>query len=95
MPTKKPKESLRINPKWTKHLVYKDHMAALCHTAGISSLPLCEQRPLLIEYMREAAMVARDHILDMEPDSHESMLTRLSSIARAVWSNDSKLMNIL
>jgi hypothetical protein len=95
MPKPHNKSSLRIDPRWCKHQAYSDHFQALCDTANLSTLPLCEQRPLLLEYMREAAMLARDHVLDMEPDSHISILTRLSSIARAVWSSDSKLMHTL
>ena len=72
-----------------------EHLEALCYSASLSSLPLIEQRPLLVEYMRESAMMARDHVFEQEPDSHISKLTRLSSVARAVWAGDNKLMNIL
>jgi len=45
--------------------------------------------------MRDAALHARDVMFEQHPDSKAAVLLRSSSIARAVWSADLKLFNII
>ena len=50
---------------------------------------------MITNLMRESALEARDIIFSTEPDSPCAQLTRLSSVARAVWTQNTKLASIL
>ena len=56
-----------------------------------SKLDIPAQSSLMKELQRDAALFARDKIFLESPKSNNSVLIRLSSIARSVWSADKRL----
>jgi len=85
----------RISPVWCSHPAYKKRMEALCSAAKLDNLPVKERSILIKEFARDAAIHARDVMFESVPNSKVSVLIRLSSISRAVWSGDMRLYNII
>ncbi len=91
----KPPTTLRIKPEWCKHSSIQLRLSQLSECISWGRYSLDEQSILLKELQRDAALYARDKIFTECPTSNSSMMTRLASIARCVWSNDKKLYTIL
>ena len=67
----------------------------MCQLVKWDKLDLNEQSILMKDFQRDAALFARDALFTEDPLHHSSVLTRLSSIARCVWSRNLKLYHIL
>jgi hypothetical protein len=91
---KKPPTQLRIHPEWCQHESFHRRLLALNNCISWDTYSLDEQSALLKENQRDAAIFARDCIFIENPEAHATIMTRLSSIARAVWSNDKHLFVI-
>ncbi len=91
----KPRTSLRIKPEWCKHPSFLLRLTQLSGCISWERYTLDEQSILLKEIQRDAALFARDQLFIENPTSNSSLMTRLASIARCVWSNDKRLYTIL
>ena len=89
------RENMRLRPEWCAHPRYRQRLQALCDAAKINEVPLVDRRGLLLDYMRDAAVTARDHLFKCDPRSQDNDLLRLGTISRAVWSGDAFLARIL
>ena len=70
-------------------------MNNLCRVARLDDHPLPIKSMYLKELMRDAAIHALDVIFNEHPNGKHSRLLRLGSIAKAVWTRDSRLYKIL
>ncbi len=86
---------LRLKPEWCKHPSFNERLTQLSDCVRWELLSLDEQSILLKEIQRDAALYARDRIFTDDPTNHNTILTRLSSIARCVWNRDLHFYDIL
>ena len=86
---------LRLKPERTKHPMYAGYFHTLFHDVDFNLLPTSSAFFLAKQGMREAGLKVRDHLFDSCPKSALCVLARLSSIAKAVWTKDLKLAELL
>ena len=77
------------------HPHYASRMFAFAPYINPEELTTAEHRDIIVKLMKETALQCRDKLFLSDPESNHSTLTRLSSISRAVWTQDSKLASIL
>ena len=88
-------QTLELSHEWCKLPAFKSRLEALCDAEQVNDLPIPERSKVIKEFVRDAALHARDVMFEHEPNCKGAKLIRLGSIARAVWSGDLGLYNIL
>ena len=87
-------QGLSLKKEWCAHPHYIEKMKAFAPFLTGFDDATCF-REALLGVMREAALESRDIIFSMDPSSQHSVLIRLSSIARAIRTQDHQLAQIL
>ena len=88
-------QRFKIKKEWTMHPHYASRMSAFAPFINSEELTTAEHRDIIVKLMKETALQCRDKLFLSDPESNHSTLTRLSSISRAVWTQDLKLASIL
>ena len=86
---------LRIPSHWSKHPAFSQHLEKIRSGVDFDAMPVHDALYLAKECMREASLKVRDYLFEQEPLSSHSVLCRVCSIARAVWTGDCKLARLL
>jgi len=87
--------NMPIRRECFEHPRFKERLNATLKQVDLDSLPTWERWETHKIILRDAALHARDHMLSSQEDSDFSIQGTISSIARAIWSGNVKLMRII
>ena len=84
----------RISNHIARSPEFKELVQTYLKAADVSHMSTNDAFPCVRELIHEAAIVVRDRVLTIEPDSRFAVMQRLASCSRAVWNQDARFARL-